>query len=245
VPLSLSTLADQIGACCTVLRPVHDRLLAYVLAADRLLGDDTTVPVLARGKTIIGRCGTYVRDDRPFGGRTPPAAVLFYSRDRFGEHPQQRLADWGGILQTDAYSGYGKLYDVVRRPRLIEAACWAHARRKFFVLADIEAGVRRRAQGRKLQVLSPIALEAVQRIDALLDIERDINGLPAPSGGWRFVGNAARHWSTHWKPGCVMSGASCLDTATSPARWTTCSSAGRPSPASSRTAKSVGTRLLR
>lgn len=180
VPLSLSTLADQVGTCCTVLRTVRDRLLAYVLAADRLHGDDTTVPVLAKGKTIIGRCWTYVRDDRPFGGQAPPAAVFFYSRDRSGEHPQQHLAGWGGILQADAYSGYGELYDAARRPGPIrEAACSAHARRKFFVLADIEAGARRRAQGRKPAILSPIALEAVQRIDALFDIERGINGLPA------------------------------------------------------------------
>jgi len=121
-----------------------------------------------------------VRDDRPFGGRAPPAAVFFYSRDRSGEHPQQHLADWGGILQADAYSGYGKLYEADRQANpILEAACWAHARRKFFVLADIEAGARRRAQGRKPPVLSPIALEAVQRIDALFDIERRINGLSA------------------------------------------------------------------
>jgi transposase len=180
VPLSLSTLADQVGTCCTVLRPIHDRFLAHVLAAERLHGDDTTVPVLAKGKTVIGRCWTYVRDDRPFGGRAPPAAVFFYSRDRAGKHPQQHLADWGGILQADAYSGYGKLYEADRQATpILEAACWAHARRKFFVLADIEAGVRRRAQGRKPPVLSPTALEAIQRIDALFDIERSINGLPA------------------------------------------------------------------
>jgi transposase len=162
-----------------VLRPIHDRFLAHVLAAERLHGDDTTVPVLAKGKTVTGRCWTYVRDDRPFGGRAPPAAVFFYSRDRSGEHPQQHLAHWGGILQADAYGGYGKLYDAERPPRpILEAACWAHARRKFFVLADIEASVRRRAQGRNPPVVSPIALEAVQRIDALFDIERGINGLP-------------------------------------------------------------------
>jgi transposase len=180
VPLSLSTLADQVGTCCTVLQPLHDRLLAHVLAAERLHGDDTTVPVLAKGKTVTGRCWTYVRDDRPFGGRAPPAALFFYSRDRSGEHPQQHLVDWAGILQADAYSGYGKLYGVERRPGpILEAACWAHARRKFFVLADIEAGARRRAQRRTPPVLSPIALEAVQRIDALFDIERTINRLPA------------------------------------------------------------------
>ncbi|HEX9522241.1 MAG TPA: IS66 family transposase [Reyranella sp.] len=180
VPLSLSTLADQVGACCTVLRPLHDRLVAHVLAAERLHGDDTTVPVLAKGKTVTGRCWTYVRDDQPFGGRAPPAAVFFYSRDRSGGHPRQHLAAWTGVLQADAYSGYGKLYDAGRQPGPIaEAACWAHARRKFFVLADIEANARRKAQRRTTAPVSPIALEAVRRIDALFEIERSINGLPA------------------------------------------------------------------
>ena len=180
VPLSLSTLADQVGACCSALRPLHDRLVSHVLTAERLHGDDTTVPVLAKGKTVTGRCWTYVRGDRPFGGRAPPAAVFFYSRDRSGEHPQQHLADWGAILQADAYGGYGKLYDAERRPGpILEAACWAHARRKFFVLADIEANARRKAQRRTTAVVSPIALQAVRRIDALFEIERSINGLPA------------------------------------------------------------------
>ena len=180
VPLSLSTLADQVGACCAALQPLHERLMAHVLAAERLHGDDTTVPVLAKGKTVTGRCWTYVRDDRPFGGRAPPAALFFYSRDRSGEHPRQHLAAWAGVLQADAYGGYGKLYDVARQPGpILEAACWAHARRKFFVLADIEANARRKAQRRTTAPVSPIALEAVRRIDALFDIERSINGLPA------------------------------------------------------------------
>jgi transposase len=180
VPLSLSTLADQVGACCSVLRPLHERLLAHVMAAERLHGDDTTVPVLAKGKTVTGRCWTYVRDDRPFGGCAPPAAVFFYSRDRSGEHPRQHLASWSGILQADAYGGYGKLYEAERDPAsVLEASCWAHARRKFFELADIEAAARRRARGRAPPLISPMALEAVHRIDALFDIERSINGLPA------------------------------------------------------------------
>src|SRR5437588_3317022 len=87
VPLSLSTLADQVGACCAVLTPLLRRLEAHVFAAERLHGDDTIVPVLAMGKTDTGRCWVYVRDDRPFGGRDPPAAMVYYSRDRGGEHP--------------------------------------------------------------------------------------------------------------------------------------------------------------
>jgi transposase len=177
VPLSLSTLADQVGACTAVLMPLFHRLQAHVMAAERLHGDDTTVPVLARGKTDIARLWTYVRDDRPFGGPAPPGAVFHYSRDRGGEHPQSHLAGYAGLLQADAYGGYGKLYEPGRKPGpILEAACWAHARRKFFVLADIAGSARRAAQGKAPAVLSPTCLEAVQRIDALFDIERDING---------------------------------------------------------------------
>jgi transposase len=180
VPLSLSTLADQVGACVSVLLPIYDRLQAHVLAAERLHGDDTTVPVLAKGKTDIARSWVYVRDDRPFGGTDPPAAVFYYSRDRSGEHPQRHLSGFAGILQADAYGGYNKLYDPGRSPGpIIEAACWSHSRRKFFVLADIEANARRKAQGKTPAVISPIALEAVRRIDALFEIERAINGLSA------------------------------------------------------------------
>jgi hypothetical protein len=136
-------------------------------------GDDTPVPVLAKGKTVTGRLWTYVRDDRPFGGRAPPAAVFFYSRDRAGDHPERHLAGYAGILQADAYAGFNRLYARDRSPGpIIEAACWAHARRKFFVLADITA----KARGR-LPVLAPLALEAVKKIDAIFDIERELNGL--------------------------------------------------------------------
>jgi transposase len=180
VPLSLSTLADQVGACAHVLHPIHDRIQDHVLAAERLHGDDTTVPVLAKGKTDIARCWTYVRDDRPFGGQDPPAAVFYYSRDRSGQHPQRHLATFTGILQADAYGGYGKLYEPGRIPGpIIEAACWSHARRKFFVLADIEASALRKPQGKTPAVISPMALEAVQRIDALFEIERSLNGFDA------------------------------------------------------------------
>ena len=177
VPLSLSTLADQVGACCAVLSPLIGRIEAHVFAAERLHGDDTTVPVLAKGKTDLARCWVYVRDDRPFGGRAPPAAMFFYSRDRSGEHPVRHLADYAGILQADAYGGYNKLYEADRRPGPItEAGCWVHARRPFFVLADIAANARRKAQGKTAAVISPLALEAVRRIDALFEIERSING---------------------------------------------------------------------
>ncbi len=180
VPLALSTLADQVGAGCAVLEPLLRRIEAHVFAAERLHGDDTTVPVLAKGKTITGRCWVYVRDDRPFGGRAPPAAMFYYSRDRRGEHVEEHLARWSGVLQADAYAGYNKLYAADRTPGpILEAACWAHARRPFFALADIEASARRKASGKSPAPISPLALDVVQRIDALFEIERGINGSSA------------------------------------------------------------------
>jgi len=177
VPLSLSTLADQVGAGCAVLEPLIRRIEAHVFAAERLHGDDTTVPVLAKGKTDTGRLWTYVRDDRPFGGPAPPAAMFYYSRDRAGEHPRAHLASYAGLFQADAYGGYGKVYEPDRKPGpILEAACWVHARRPFFVMADLAENARRKAQGKTSVVISPLALEAVRRIDALFEIERTING---------------------------------------------------------------------
>ena len=177
VPLSLSTLADQVGAAAAVLEPLHHRLRAHVIGAERLHGDDTTVPVLARGKAATGRIWTYVRDDRPFGGPAPPAALFYYSPNRAGEHPRQHLVDWSGILQADAYGGYTRLYDAGRQPGpIMEAGCWSHARRAFFVLADLEASARRKADGKKPEPISPLALEIVQRMDRLFEVERAFNG---------------------------------------------------------------------
>jgi len=150
IDLSVSTLADQVG-------------------------DDTTVPILAKGKTVTGHIWTYVSDDGPFGGTAPTAALYYASRDRRQEHPARHLQSYTSILQADAYSGYNGLYDGARLQGLITTAlCWAHARRKFFELADVAANPRR---GKK--AISPIALEAVKRIDALFDIERSINGVSA------------------------------------------------------------------
>ncbi len=175
VEISLSTAADMVGTAAGVLKPLRDLLEAHVLAGERLHGDDTTIPVLAKGKTDTGRIWTYVRDDRPFGGPAPPGAVFYYSRDRAGEHPEAHLRGFAGLLQADAYAGYNTLYEPHRKPGpILDALCWAHARRKFFVLADLAANAKR---GPDAPAISPMAMEAVKRIDALFDIERAINGL--------------------------------------------------------------------
>ena len=164
VDLDVSTLADWVGAAAATLMPLVTEIRGHVFAAERIHADDTTVPVLAKGKTRTGRLWTYVRDDRPFAGPGPPAAVFFYSRDRGGEHPEQHLTGYAGLMQADAYAGFNRLYEADRKGGpIVEAACWAHARRKFFDLARINH--------------APIASEAVTRIDVLFAVEREINGL--------------------------------------------------------------------
>ena len=165
------------GACTVALRPLHERIAAHVLAAERLHGDDTPVPVLAKGKTATARVWVYVRDDAPFGGPDPPAALFRYSRDRSGDHPVEHLRTFTGILQADIYAGYNRLYAAGRSPGPVtEAACWSHCWRKFFELADIAAS---KGRGKNAPPISPLALEAVKRIDVLFDIERGINGKAA------------------------------------------------------------------
>jgi transposase len=176
IVLPLATVADHVGACTAVLRPLYELIKAHVLAAERIHGDDTTVPVLAKVQTRTGRLWVYVRDDLPFGGKDPPAAVYFYSADRAALHPQRHLAGYRGILQADAYAGFNALYQSDREAGPItEAACWAHARRKFFELADVAS----KARNKSTAALSPIAMTAVQKIDMIFAAERAINGRPA------------------------------------------------------------------
>jgi transposase len=178
VDLDVSTLADWVGAAAATLMPLVLLIRAYVFAAERIHADDTTVKVWAIGKCRIGRLWTYVRDDRPFAGPDPPAAAFFYSADRGGKHPDQHLAGYAGLMQADAYAGFNNLYKASRPGGpIVEASCWAHARRELFDLARINK--------------SPIAIEAVKRIDALFEIEREINGNP-PSERMRVRNERSR-----------------------------------------------------
>ena len=163
IAIDTSTLADRVGACATALAPLVEAIGRHVLSAERIHADDTTVPVLAKGKTTTGRLWTYVRDDRPFGGADPPAALFRYSCSRSGEYPREHLATYVGIMQADAFAGFNELYKGRRKPApLIEAACWSHGRRKLFDIAKLDR--------------SPIAVEAVRRMDEIFAIERTIRG---------------------------------------------------------------------
>ena len=161
IQLDRATLASWIGAASSLLEPIVDALGRHVRSADKVHADDTPVPVLdpGRGKTKTGRLWTYVRDDRPAGSRAPPAVWYRYSPDRKGEHPRRHLHGYRGILQADAYAGFEPLY---LDGRIVEAGCWAHARRKFYDL-HVATG-------------SPIAREAIRRIGLIYDVEREIRG---------------------------------------------------------------------
>lgn len=163
VELEGSTMSDAIGGISALLSPLVDALRRYVLAPGKLHGDDVPVPVLSPGKgsTKTGRLWVYVRDNRPAGDMAAPAVWFAYSPDRKGAHPQAHLENFTGILHADAFSGYGPLY---QSGEIIEAACMAHARRKFHDL--------------HVEHASPITTEALRRIAELYVIEGEIRGKP-------------------------------------------------------------------
>ena len=169
-----STLIDWCGQAAGAVRPVANLIRAEVMATDRLHADDTPIRVLDPKMKLAGkergvkegRVWVYVRDDRPWGGKDPPAAAYWFSPDRKGEHPQTHLRNFIGILQADAYAGFRKLYErgLDGNPRIREAACWAHLRRDFH---DIWKSTD-----------SAIARDALEQIGKLYDVERAINGQP-------------------------------------------------------------------
>jgi transposase len=163
VDLKRSTLADWVGQATALLRPLGDALARHVLAGARVHADDTPVPVLApgTGKTRTGRLWVYLRDERPYAGSAAPAVFYRYSADRRAEHPRAHLAGFTGVLHADGYTGFDGLYDSAD---VVEAACWAHVRRKFFDLHTIGQ--------------SPLASEMLTRIQALYVIETEVRGRP-------------------------------------------------------------------
>ncbi|MGH7745561.1 MAG: IS66 family transposase, partial [Candidatus Dormibacteria bacterium] len=163
VELDRSLLARWVGHVSALLTPLTDALRDHVFAADVIHADDTPIPVLApgRGKTKTGRLWTYVRDQRPAGGQVAPAVWFTYTADRKGEHPQRHLENFTGVLQADGYAGFSKIYD---RGYVLEAACWAHVRRKFVDLHELHK--------------SPVAAELLDRVGALYAIEKEIRGRP-------------------------------------------------------------------
>ena len=170
VDLDRALLADWVGASSALLDPLVDALRRHVLAGTKVHADDTPIPVLSpgNGKTKTGRLWTYVRDDRPAASSVPPAVWFAYTPDRKGEHPQRHLKKFAGTLQADAYAGFNAIYQT---GRIQEAACWAHARRKFY----------------DLHVARPSTLtaEALRRIGELYGIETTIRGKP-PDERWRM-----------------------------------------------------------
>jgi transposase len=164
VELDRSTLANWVGGACWWLEPLRARLAEHVFASQTLFADDTPIPVLdpGRGRTKTGRLWVYARDDRPWNGPDPPAVVYLYSPDRRAERPASHLAQFKGILQVDGYPGFEQL---CAAGNIELAACWAHARRKFYEV--------------HLATASPVAAEALRRIAELYAIEAGLRGQTA------------------------------------------------------------------
>ena len=165
VEIDRSTMAGWVAQGDELIDPLLAALGRYALAAEKVHADDTPVKVLdpGAGKTKTGRLWVYVRDDRPAGNPAPAAAWYRYSPDRKGEHPREHLNKYRGILQADAYGGWAQLYD----GGVVEAACWAHARRPWWELYQ--------SSGRAPDSL---AAQALRRIKALYEIEAEIRGKP-------------------------------------------------------------------
>jgi transposase len=208
IDLDVSTLADWVGACVAALSPLVELIRRHVLDAARIYGDDTTVPVLAKGKTVIGRLWTYVRDDRPFGGPDPPAAVYFYSRNRDGEHPRRHLADYGGFSRptptpastTCTIRAESRDRSPKRRAGAMPGAsssCWPTSPRRRWH--------SRRCAGSTRSLMPSAPSTAWPRISA-----------------WHCARNTRHPSSASWKRGCEASGVGSPVTTTSPRRWTTC-----------------------
>lgn len=163
VELPRATLADWMSQTARLLDPLVLALERYVMSARKLHADDTPVPVLepGKGRTRTGRLWAYVRDERPAAGPDPPAVLYRYTPDRRSEHPQAHLLHFCGTLQADGYAGFNALYERDRQP-LIQAACWAHARRKYYDVYKAEG--------------SATALATIGRIGELYAIERAIRG---------------------------------------------------------------------
>ena len=225
IALDVSTLADWVGACTATLAPLTTLIQAHVMAAARLHGDDTTVPVMAKGRTITGRLWTYVRDDKPFGGHAPPAALFHYSPDRTAAHPGRHLAGYAGILQADAYAGFaaGAGAPTPRGgTRPARAGQVRSSRRDAGRMGAASCSSWPRWQRRRLRPRRCAASMRSSMSNAPSTACRRISAS-------RCARHRSRRWSATSRPGCVACGARCRDTPRWPRRWTTCSSAGRRS----------------
>ena len=163
IDLDRSTLADWVGKSTALLEPLADAIGRHVLGGPAIFADDTPIKLQApgNGSTKTARIWTYVRDERPWLGRDPPAACYRFTVDRKGEHPANHLAGYKGWMHADGYSGFNELY---RSGGVREVACLAHVRRKFVDVFQAEGSV--------------IAEEAIKRIAGLYAVEKEGRGQP-------------------------------------------------------------------
>ena len=121
-----STLCDWVAAAADLLEPLYDLQRKLVVQSPVLWTDDTPVTVLVGGEegSRQGRFWTYIGDEYPY-------SVYDFSISRRRDGPQIFLQTFRGYLHADAYAGYDAIY-LGSNHQIVEVACWAHARRKFF-----------------------------------------------------------------------------------------------------------------
>lgn len=194
VILSRSTMSEWIGRIGVALQPLADRLSEKLRQQNNLHADETPVQQLDPGKGKTKRAYLWVYRSNDLSGG-PPMVVFDYQTSRSGQHAASYLRDWRGALMVDDFGGYKALFN----DSVIELACWAHARRKFF---DLHA-----AGGH------PTAAEALQRIAQLYVVEEQASSFtPQQRAEWRAQHSipllqSLHDWLTHLRPGVANGGA--------------------------------------
>ena len=154
VPIARSTLSDWVLALSDWLKPLVLRMRAILLTQHVIHVDETVLPLQSVGRTISARAWAYV-------GRDPRIVLYDFTVDKAGHHVRDFLQGWrGGYLQADAASNYDALFR--QNQGILEVACWAHARRKFFDIAVVADKAGQRV----------LAHEAIEQIGELFAIER-------------------------------------------------------------------------
>jgi transposase len=125
--LPRSTLCDWVGKVADLLNPLYELQKDLVRQGRVIWTDDTHVTVLGGEEpgSHKGRFWVYI------GSAEFPYDVYDFTQNRQRDGPAQFLAQYAGYLQADAFSGYDGIY-TGSGGQILEVACWAHARRKFF-----------------------------------------------------------------------------------------------------------------
>ena len=187
--LHRSTLCDWMASCADLLRPLYDLMVSVVLQSRALHTDDTTVKMQELVTHLLSTARFWVY----LGDAAHPYNVFDFTVNRKRDGPQQFLANYQGYLHADAFSGYDGLYLPDPRTaaaRIIEVACNAHARRKFYEargsdalrshqalayyrqLYELERGAKDFSDEQRLQMRQDLAAPILGQFRTWLEVQR-------------------------------------------------------------------------